>query len=277
MTGAPEWLTDYLRERIGLEPESLGARQVCSALKVRMNACACTEEGAYRLRLVGDAGERERLAAELSVTETWFFRDIEPFVLLAEEAARLGRPPRVLCAPCASGEEAYSAAIALRLRQIGDFWVDAIDLHPGAIALAQSGVYGAHSFRENGPGLPELGRAFFEPVCGGHVVCRALREKVRFLQGDLLAPLVLAQLPEYDFIFCRNLLIYLTPVARARLLGALLARLRPQGLLFTGHAELSGAQQPGLMPVDRKGAFALRKLGVMATEHVTFSCGEGRA
>ncbi|MEI9899810.1 MAG: CheR family methyltransferase [Hyphomicrobium sp.] len=61
------------------------------------------------------------LALELTVGETYFFRNVEQFRALAEvvlpertKARRASRTLRLLSAGCASGEEAYSIAIVAR-------------------------------------------------------------------------------------------------------------------------------------------------------------------
>jgi chemotaxis protein methyltransferase CheR len=41
----------------------------------------------------------------------------------------------------------------------------------------------------------------------------------------------------FDLIFCRNVLIYFSPEARARVIERLLNHLAPTGYLFLGHAE----------------------------------------
>ena len=70
-----------------------------------------------RARDRAKTADASELAHELLVHETWFFRDPGVFEALAAvartRAALEAAPMRVLIAPCATGEEAYSIAIAL--------------------------------------------------------------------------------------------------------------------------------------------------------------------
>lgn len=67
--------------------------------------------------------EIDGLALELTVSETYFFRNIDQFRAFSErvvpermEARSAARVLRVLSAGCATGEEPYTVAIALRAR-----------------------------------------------------------------------------------------------------------------------------------------------------------------
>ena len=89
------------------------------------------------------------------VTETWFFRDREPFDAmvqfvkgrLADDAGR--RRVRILSVPCASGEEPYSLVMGLLDAGIDskDFEVDAADVSPRALLKAKRAIYNKNSFR----------------------------------------------------------------------------------------------------------------------------------
>ena len=209
----------------------------------------------YAARLQQDAEEGQALTDLVTVTETWFFRDLIPFELLAREALSLRRAPKVLCAPCSSGEEAYSAAIYLHEAGLMEFDIHGIDICRPALERAREGRYSRHSFRENAP--PFCARYFRDE--GDFRIAEELKRNVVFKQGNLLERQTLAALPEFDFIFCRNMLIYLTPAARLTVLQNLLERLRPGGLLFTGHSEISCALCPGLSPTGVRGSFSLRR------------------
>ncbi len=83
------------------------------------------------------------LARELTVGETFFFRNIEQFHALAEVALpdrtsrqRTPKLLRLLSAGCSSGEEAYSMAIVARETIADPSWkveIRAVDLNPNAL------------------------------------------------------------------------------------------------------------------------------------------------
>jgi chemotaxis protein methyltransferase CheR len=81
------------------------------------------------------------------------------------------------------------------------------------------------------------------PHDGRLLVAKALRERVRFLPANLMQEL--PQLPQFDVIFLRNVLIYFDNDAKAQIVRRVLGRLKPDGVLYTGHAEsLTGLNMP---------------------------------
>lgn len=194
---------------------------------------------AYWLRLNTVPDERQALIEALVVPETWFFRDREAFVTLARLAGeKLAREPmrvlRILSAPCSTGEEPYSAAMALLDAGIDParFTIDAIDISVRAIEQARRAVYGRNAFR--GHPLAFRDRHFTE-ADGGWRLSETVRGRVRFTQANLSdAP---ADDTRYDFIFCRNVLIYFHRDAQDQTIRRLDAQLAEDGMIFVGPAE----------------------------------------
>ena len=56
---------------------------------------------------------------------------------------------------------------------------------------------------------------------------------MRFLPGNLMADL--PQLPLFDVIFLRNVLIYFDNEAKSQIVLRVLQQLKPDGVLYTGH------------------------------------------
>jgi chemotaxis protein methyltransferase CheR len=70
---------------------------------------------------------------------------------------------------------------------------------------------------------------------GQLLVTKALRDRVQFMPANLMQPL--PQLPLFDIIFLRNVLIYFDNDAKAQIVRRVLTQLKPDGVLYTGHAE----------------------------------------
>jgi chemotaxis protein methyltransferase CheR len=70
---------------------------------------------------------------------------------------------------------------------------------------------------------------------------------VRFLQANLMQPL--PELPMFDVIFLRNVLIYFDNDAKAQIVRRVLGRLKPDGVLYIGHAESMSALNLPLRPL----------------------------
>ena len=101
------------------------------------------------------------LAASLTVTETYFFRNREQFQALAEialparmRAQRSSRSLRLLSAGCASGEEAYTLAMVANEAIAEPGWeidIKAVDLNPLGLEKARHGTYASWALRETPP------------------------------------------------------------------------------------------------------------------------------
>jgi chemotaxis protein methyltransferase WspC len=232
-------VVELVGRRIGLDPASLGAGVLPTAVADEMRALRLTDATAYAGRLAGDADAFAALVERLVVPETWFFRGAGLFEELARIVARFpgGRPFRALSVPCSSGEEPYSLAIALTEAGIPpERWsIEGYDLSPRLIASARRGVHRDFSFRQTEPSLRER---YFRPISDGWELADGVRGRVRFDVGNIADPAFLSGISAaYDLILCRNLLIYLTPAARGQAMTALERLLVPGGLLAVGVAE----------------------------------------
>ncbi|MBM4202360.1 MAG: protein-glutamate O-methyltransferase CheR, partial [Gammaproteobacteria bacterium] len=231
----------------GLDLEALGAATVRSAIRGRLRATHC-DGAAYLQRIARDTDETGALLEDLLVPETWFFRDPPAFDLLRSAALAHGltngasTPFRVLSLACSTGEEVWSIAIALHEAGLlpRQMRVDALDLSRTAVARAQTAIYGSRSFR--GPALVEKERYFVDLDNGRSEVNPALRASVRIATGNLLET---RWERDYDAIFCRNVLIYMTYEAREQTISRASAALVPGGLLFVGHADAPSAAAAG--------------------------------
>ncbi|HEY1599397.1 MAG TPA: CheR family methyltransferase [Pirellulales bacterium] len=233
---------DQLRERIGLDPASLGPTVIPVVVATRQRALGIANLTAYAQHLKHVPAEIEALVDELVVRETWFFRGGELFSYLAkqiQDSAMIrpaGKPFRILSVPCSTGEEPYSLAIALaELHVPRRAWhLDAVDINSAHLEKARQGRYGAFSFRQTDG---ELRSRHFEANGNQWQLEESLIASVQFQQGNLVdADFLREQLP-YDLIFCRNLLIYLHNTARQKVAEVVDRLLAPQGLVCMGHAE----------------------------------------
>ncbi|MCU0967875.1 MAG: SAM-dependent methyltransferase [Rubrivivax sp.] len=196
----------------------------------------------YVERVVGGhapAEEMTRLIDRLTTNETYFFREPQHFQDLARRAAALprGREFLVWSAASSSGEEAYSAAMVLADQAPAASWqVIGTDLSTAVVDAARRGLYPVERARMVPPDyLKRFCLKGQGPHEGSLLVARDLRARVRFETANLMQPV--NALPEFDVIFLRNVLIYFDNDAKARIVRHVLARLKPDGVLYTGHAE----------------------------------------
>ena len=259
-----EHIERLLKSRIGLDAESVGRSVIERAVRQRMSALGQQNLEGYWTTLGGSPREQQALVEAVVVPETWFFRYPESFNALAslaqERHAHLhgARPLRLISLPCSSGEEPYS--IAMTLLDTGftaeQFQIDALDVSDKVLDQARQGLYGRNSFR--GDALAFRERFFQEQATGGFLLDARVRSCVRLRTGNLLAPGLFAGEPGYDFVFCRNLLIYFDRQTQVRVLELLKRQLQEGGTLFIGPAEASLASQNGLQALGRQQTFAFR-------------------
>ncbi len=199
-----------------------------------------------RLELHGAGPEDVRvLAKELTVGETFFFRNTNQFRAFCEVSLRERialnaniRRLRILSAGCASGEEAYSLSIAVRGARVDPAWevsIVGVDVNPAALEKARLGRYSHWSLRET---PPDVERRWFQTIGREYVLDPELRDTVRFEERNLTTD---GPVPwprdHYDVIFCRNVVMYFAPETARAVIARLARSLVPSGYLFLGHAE----------------------------------------
>ncbi|WP_288442014.1 CheR family methyltransferase [uncultured Pseudomonas sp.] len=251
----------YLQERIGLDVESVGVAMVERALSQRCVAIQAADLDDYWVRLQQSPDEQQALIEAVIVPETWFFRYPESFSALVglahKRLAELAgeRPLRLLSLPCSTGEEPYSLAMALLDAGLSplDFHIDGIDISPTSVAKGVKGSYGRNSFR--GSELSFRERHFH--VCDdGHQLDQKVRRQVSLSVGNVLDPALASRNGQYDFVFCRNLLIYFDLATQQRVFEVLKRLAQPQGVLFIGPAEGSLLARLGMRPLGIAQSFA---------------------
>jgi chemotaxis protein methyltransferase CheR len=192
------------------------------------------------LRGGAPAQEMTRLIDRLTTNETYFFREPQHFNELAERlrGVRPGQDFKVWSAASSSGEEAYSIAMLMSEQVQGHGWqIIGTDLSTAMVESARRGLYPMERARM-------VPTDYLKRYClkgqgeqtGQVLMARELRAKVRFEPANLMQPLP-DWLPMFDVIFLRNVLIYFDNDAKADIVRRVLGRLKPDGVLYTGHAE----------------------------------------
>ena len=220
--------------------------------------CADLGDFAALLRRGGAYTLREKVLNAITTNETSFFRDEHPFSafkeklfpeLMAKVAERKARPwqrrgPKAMIwsAACSTGQEAYSLAMAIHdgvayggRGDIGadDFGILASDISSRVLAKAMLGRYNA---LEVARGLsPELRNRYMAAEQGEYVIQEKIRQMVEFRTVNLQEPFT--HVGAFDIIFCRNILIYFSEMAKQQILRQMLQMLSPGGVLMLGSAE----------------------------------------
>jgi chemotaxis protein methyltransferase WspC len=255
---------DFLKERIGLDVTSVGPAIIERALRQRTTLSQAAHADEYWQLLQGSRDEQQALIEAVIVPETWFFRYPESFATLGKLArnrlAELNnmRALRILSLPCSTGEEPYSIAMALLDAGLKphQFKVDGMDVSPLSVEKARRALYGKNSFR--GQDL-DFRERHFTPEQDGHRVNENVREQVRLQVGNVLDPTLLASEPAFDFVFCRNLLIYFDQPTQKLVFEVLKRLTHFDGVLFIGPAEGSLLGRLGMRSIGIPQSFAFSR------------------
>jgi chemotaxis protein methyltransferase CheR len=190
----------------------------------------------------GDGPARRRLLGLLTTKFTGFFRHPRHFDLAAEQALwavhRRGTA-RLWSAATATGEEAYSLAMALIEvfgRDDPPATILATDVDADALETARRGEYGEACLG----GLPPDRRARFgapSPGSSGRwALAPAVRRLVEFRAFNLIDRDWRVEAP-FDVVLCRNVLMYLETRHRDEVIERIADRMTPGGLLILDPAE----------------------------------------
>jgi two-component system CheB/CheR fusion protein len=236
-----------LRKQMGVDFTQYKQNTILRRIARRMLVNNCTSLGEYAGYLESHSSEPNLLYQDILISVTQFFREPAVFDALARCFRDLivtrdrNAPIRIWVPGCATGEEAYSLAIALTevvetanlATPIQVFGTDISDI---AIDRARAGNY-PEAIRDDVS--PERLRRFFVKTENGYRISNTIREVCIFARHDLTRDPPFSQL---DIVSCRNLMIYLDGDAQQRVLPALHYSLKPESLLLLGTAEGIGTR-----------------------------------
>lgn len=251
-----------LYQKIGMDIKSVGQQIFQRVLQQQLQKYQC-DLLQYSVLLQQSDEIWTSLVEAIVIPETWFFRYPESFHLFEElvkeqfSANPLRPTLNILCLPCSSGEEAYSIAITLLRSGFSaqQFCIDAIDINTQVLEQAQSGIFRQYSFRTNN--LPFINQ-YFEATETSYLLRQDVRDSVTFSYGNLFDASTLP-VKHYDFVFCRNLLIYFDQNTQQQAVQQLRKLLRKDGYLFSGPAEAGAFVRAGMTALPRRDCFAFHQ------------------
>lgn len=192
----------------------------------------------------------------ISTNLTEFFRESAHFDFLSEnvlpvllENKRKNREKkiRIWCAGCSTGEEPYSISMILSdcIEQLleWDIKILATDLSTRVLKKASQGTYAKDRLR----GIPnQMLNTYFERGVHNLKDCYQIKDFLKNLIVFRRLNLTDEIFPfkgQFDFIFCRNVMIYFDKQTQTELVAKFYKHLAPDGYLFIGHSEsLAGTE-----------------------------------
>lgn len=254
-----------LQERMGFWLPEQRRSFLQSALSSRMRAVECLDYDKYYEGLSEErwgAMEWIYLVDLLTVHESRFFRDPAAMQLVEnyveQRIAQTQDWPVIIetwSLGCSTGQEPYSLAMLMesfRHRQERFYYgITGTDVSFLALARAREARFGERDIQF----LPDACQQYVRQTAEGWHIGQQIRERVRFVQGNILTPDAwLRQV--YDIVFCQNVLIYIAPEERSRVLARVVAHMAPGALLVLGAGEVLGWSHPLLTRVKNTACLA---------------------
>lgn len=186
----------------------------------------------------------------LTINVSQFFRDANQWKTLREtifpKLIQGKTNLKLWSAGCSSGQEPYSLAMTLveHFPSIR-FTILATDIDVNVLQQAKDGLYKQNDFAST---PPDILNKYFTATAKGYQIKDTIKKLVTFQKQNLLTDRFETG---FDFLACRNVVIYFTEEAKDMLYKKFADSLRPGGILFTGSTEhLFGMNHLGLKPVS---------------------------
>lgn len=272
-------LKSLMEDEFGLSLKTHTRESFARKIQPRLEALGMSSVREYLDYLANDPLskiELHDLPSFVMNTESYFLREFAQFELFLDlyrqrrkdKVLRSDRSISILSAGCSAGQEPYSIAMLLRnqpeplhgwnVRIVG------LDINVLALEKARSGVYSAYSLRGSNTDLIEkyFKRTYTE-TCETPRECFRLKPEIissiEYMHGNILHPLIFKGVSNLDFIFCRNLLMYMSKKAADVIALSLWEALADDGYLFIGQSETLRKRNDLFEPVAFPGVTIYRK------------------
>ena len=251
-------ILQLLRSQSGMElrqykPETLRRRMARRMVLLRLERLAD-----YHRFLQTRPDEVRALQEDILINVTRFFRNPEFWAALQTQVLPTllkdrpaGKPVRIWCAGCSTGEEVYSLAIAV-LEYITTNGLDiplqvfGTDASERSIDKARTASYPDTIAADISP---ERLRRYFRKVDDSFQVNKRVRDLCIFARQNLCNDPPFSHM---DIVSCRNVMIYFNQVLQRQVMSTFHYSLDPGGYMLLGMSEGLRDYGEAFAPVDRK-------------------------
>jgi len=250
-----EQLADFIYRKTGIHYEAKKMYYLSKRIEKRMDSLGIDSSIEY-IRFLrysdADGQELQHFINLITVNETFFFRDFPQLRSFAEHSlpeviARKStgndNKLRIWSAGCSTGEEPYTLAIILKemldFSSLWDIEILASDIDLNVLEKAKRAVFSERSIKE----VPhEYLEKYFEPSGSDtyQLIDDELKEMIRFEHLNLFDKTELRKHRGYDFVFCRNVLIYFDDASRKEVVDHFYVALNRGGYIYMGSCESAG-------------------------------------
>ena len=208
--------------------------------------------------LKSDKDVFEEFVSYLTINVSEFYRNPDQWELMDKQfipelIKKFGKNLKIWSAACSTGDEPYSLVMALsRHIPLANIKILATDIDKQIIAQAKTGIYSEKSIQ----GVPDdLKKKYFTKIGASYKISDEIKSRVEFKQHNLIKDPFMTN---YDFIVCRNVLIYFTEEAKDEVFRKFAASLKDGGYLFIGSTEQIMNHKD--MGFERKNSFYYEKM-----------------
>ncbi len=138
------------------------------------------------------------------------------------------------------------------------FSIQAVDISYHSLEIAHEGYYGTNSFR--GKMAKEYIDKYFKQEETQYIINSNVKNKVEFNRINILDKNTIFFKNKFDFILCRNLLIYFDLPTKDRAFSNLNELLTDSGTLFIGHSEFGSVPGHIFETIKKDETFCLVKV-----------------
>lgn len=188
-------------------------------------------------KMIQDESLKQDLINHLTTNETFFYREFAQIAELVELIKKESSHVSILCAPCATGEESYSIAIALLEAGISkdSFDILGIDINSEAIEKAKMAIYRERNIKNLSEQI--LSKYFYKND-DKFELKDEIKNLVHFKVINIFDP-SFSTIGKFDYIFSRNMLIYFDMPTKQKA-KQILESIRKDNTkeIFFGHADL---------------------------------------
>ncbi|HMO14312.1 MAG TPA: protein-glutamate O-methyltransferase CheR [Pirellulaceae bacterium] len=241
-----KFVCDFVRNKSAIELDSSKSYLVESRLApvIKAHGLQGLDHLVEALRKPNSQVLAKDVVEAMTTHETSFFRDINPFDALRKtilpellKKRQTERTISIWSNACSSGQEIYSISMMLKesFPELAPWKVRllATDISTQVIKKAQEGLFNQ---TETNRGLPmQMLIKYFQREGLNWRIKDDVRKSVEFRLVNLIEPF--PDLPKFDVVFLRNVLIYFSPETKTEILVKIRKALKPDGYLFLGGAE----------------------------------------
>jgi len=218
--------------------------------RMRLTGIGSYEQYFKLINSGANSGEFVHFLDSISTNLTYFFRESQHFdfldkVALPELTAKKRKDGdsriRIWSAGCSTGEEPYSLAMCVlaHLPNLAgwDFRILATDISTRVLETASRGIYSEEKVKKVPPALRQ---GYFQKISGANgkpdfQITPQLKRIITFHRLNLKEPYPFKGV--FDFIFCRNVMIYFDKKTQEELVNRMASFLSPGGYFCVGHSE----------------------------------------